>query len=356
MSAERAHPGGPSGPSPESGPGPAGPGQPGGRQGRRSWRVVAASVATVLAIVLGGGYLAVGASIYDSLSRVEPGCGGVAANQDPARFTVSELDATPYLMPRFEDVAFPSRDAALTIRAFWIPSDAGPDAPAVIVVHGLNGCRRSEGNLLAAGMLHRNGFAALVVDLRNHGDSSREDGRYSGGIKEYRDVLGAWDWLVTRQGLEPARIGLMGLSLGAATALIATGQEPRVAAVWEDSSYADLDAAIRGELTRDGDPTWFAPGGVLMARIVGGVDLTSLSPIEAVAGLNGRPIFIAHGTEDERLSVRYAYDLAGEIATHGGLAEMWIVPGSKHTMAIRNHPVEYERRLADFFRRALGSP
>lgn len=351
MSADQMPAGVPSTPTPE-----VGPGRPAGHHRRRSWRVVAAGVATILAVVLGGGYLAVGASIYDSLSRVEPGCEGVVADQDPAHFTVSELDATPYLMPRFEDVAFASRDAAIALRAFWIPSDAGPDAPAVIVIHGLGGCRRSEGNLLAAGMLHRNGFAALIVDLRNHGDSAREDGRYSGGIKEHRDVLGAWDWLVTQQRLPPARIGLLGLSLGAATALIATGEEPRVAAVWEDSSYADIDVAIRGELTREDHPTWFAPGGVLMARIVGGVDLTSLSPIEAVARLNGRPIFITHGTEDERLSVRHAYDLAGEIATHGGLAEMWIVPGSKHTMAIREHPVEYERRLADFFRRALGVP
>lgn len=351
MSTDQMHAGVPSTPTSE-----AGPGRSAGQHRRRSWRVVAAGVATVLAVVLGGGYLAVGASIYDSLSRVEPGCEGVVANQDPAHFTVKEFDATPYLMPRFEDVALPSRDAAITIRAFWIPSDAGPDAPAVIVVPGLGGCRRSEGNLLAAGMLHRYGFAALIIDLRNHGDSSREDGRYSGGIREHRDVLGAWDWLVSRQHLPPTRIGLLGLSLGAATALIAAGQEPRVAAVWEDSSYADIDVAIRSELTRNGHPTWFAPGGVLMARILGGVDLTSLSPIEAVAGLDDRPIFITHGTDDQRLSVGYAYDLAGEIATHGGLAEMWIVPGSKHTMAIREHPVEYERRLADFFRRALGVP
>lgn len=351
MSADQTSTGAPSTSTPGSGHG-----RPPGRQRWRNWRVIVAGVATAIAVVLGGGYLAVGASIYDSLSRVEPGCEGVVANHDPAHFTVEELAATPYLMPRFEDVAFPSRDAAITIRAFWIPSDAGPDAPAVIVVHGLSGCRRSEGNLLAAGMLHRGGFAALVLDLRNHGDSSREDGRYSGGIKEHRDVLGAWDWLVTQQRLPPARIGLLGLSLGAATALIATGQEPRVAAVWEDSSYADIDVAIRSELARNGHPTWFAPGGVLMARIVGGVDLTSLSPIEAVAGLNGRPIFITHGAQDQRVSVGHAYDLAGEIATHGGLAEMWIVPGSKHTMAIREHPVEYERRLADFFRRTIGVP
>ena len=101
-------------------------------------------------------------------------------------------------------------------------------------------------------MLHRNGFSVLLIDLRDHGDSTREDGRFAGGTDEYRDVLGAWDWLRTEQGLPPASIGLLGISLGAATVLLATGQEPAVAAVWEDSSYADLGTAIDAELKRRG--------------------------------------------------------------------------------------------------------
>lgn len=331
------------------------PGAPprGGRP--RRWRRIVVIVVAALAVALAGGYLAAGASIYNTLAEIKPGCGDVPASQNPANFTVKELDATPYRMPAFQEVTFPSRDAALTIHAFWIPSEAGPSAPAVVVVHGKDSCRRSAKVLLTAGMLHRNGFAALVIDIRNHGDSSRDDGRYAGGIKEYRDVLAAWDWLTGPKGLPASRVGLLGESLGAGIVLIATGEEPRVAATWEDSSYADVGAAIRAELVRNDYPTFIEPGGILMARLIGGVDLTSLSPLKAVAKLNGRPLFITHGTADSRLSVRYAFDLAGEVAVHGGVVVPWIVKGSEHTAAIYDHPAEYERRLADFFRTTIGA-
>ncbi|HLO35912.1 MAG TPA: alpha/beta fold hydrolase, partial [Candidatus Deferrimicrobium sp.] len=107
----------------------------------------------------------------------------------------------------------------------------------VILVHGYNACRRDWTVLLPAGMLHQAGFGVVVPDLRNHGDSDIDDGRWAGGAKEYRDVLGAFDWL-RAHGVPGERIGIFGASLGAATATIATGEEPGVAALWADSSYA----------------------------------------------------------------------------------------------------------------------
>jgi dipeptidyl aminopeptidase/acylaminoacyl peptidase len=46
------------------------------------------------------------------------------------------------------------------------------------------------------------------------------------------DVLGAWDWLVNDKHISPQKIDLFGTSLGAATVMIAMGEEPRAAAVW----------------------------------------------------------------------------------------------------------------------------
>ena len=51
-------------------------------------------------------------------------------------------------------------------------------------------------------------------------------------------MLGAWDWLAA-QGVPKDRIGILGMSFGAATTVIAGGEEPGVRAVWEDSSFAD---------------------------------------------------------------------------------------------------------------------
>jgi dipeptidyl aminopeptidase/acylaminoacyl peptidase len=246
----------------------------------------------------------------------------------------------------------PSRDAGITIAGWWLPA-ATADAPAVIVVHGFTACRRDHAVLLPAGMLYRNGFSVLLIDLRDHGASTIEDGRFAGGTDEYRDVLGAWDWLRTERGLPAGKIGLVGISLGAATVLLATGQEPGVAAVWEDSSYADLDSAILAELERSNYPTFLAAGGVLAARLLSGDDLVSYSPLDAVHRFAGRPLFITHGEADTRLSVAYARELESAILIDGGDVEAWLIPGAEHTEAMITHVDEYERRLVAFFDRSL---
>ena len=192
----------------------------------------------IVALVLPmAGYLYVGSVIYDDLSVVKANCDGKWVGFTPAAFLVNGIDTKPFLMPTYELVSIPSRDSGISLSSWLIPSaTATATGPTVVVVHGLGSCKREDRILLAAGMLHRNGFNVLLIDLRNHGDSTIKNGRYAGGTREYRDVLGAWDWLVDVKGIAPEDVGLMGFSLGAATVLIATGEESGVAAVWEDSS------------------------------------------------------------------------------------------------------------------------
>jgi uncharacterized protein len=322
--------------------------------------VIAALVGGLLAI---GAYGAASAVVYDKLTKVTGDCPAAWQANSPASFSLLEsgggplkgheaFDTTPYLMPEPETVSFPSRDPGIEISGWYLQA-TDPAAPAVVVVHGLRACKRDHSVLLPAGMLHREGFSVLLIDLRDHGDSTFEDGRYAGGTEEYRDVLGAWDWLQRAKGLPPDRIGLLGISLGAATVLIATGHEPGVAASWADSSYADLASAIEDELNRDHYPTFLAAGGVLAARVLGGDDLTSYSPLDGVHALAGRPVFLTHGDADGRVDVRYATVLADLIRADGGRVETWIVPGAGHTAAMILHPDEYETRLVDFFSRTI---
>lgn len=322
---------------------------------RPRWRRVPTLIVTILLVALLGAYAYASAMAYDLITVTHAKCDGRFAENTPAGFRAEPVDTGNYLMTRFEDETIPSRDPGITLSAWFVPSDGGNRGPAVIVVHGHNSCKREGRILLAAGMLHRAGFAVLLIDLRNHGDSSVPDGRFAGGTREYRDVLGAWDWLVGVLGFSPERIGLVGQSLGAATVLIATGEEPRMAATWEDSSYADVDVAVRAELSRRDLPTFIRFGGYLVARLHGD-DLTSLSPLNAIAKLHGRPIHITHGNADERLSVQYASDLVAAVRANGGTIEPWIVDGAGHVEAILLHPIEYEERLSAFFDSALGAP
>jgi uncharacterized protein len=316
----------------------------------------------LLAILVAVPLLAYGAGsavVWDKLTAVPTQCGGRWTENTPQAFEAPEdyeLDTTPYFMPAPQEVRIPSRDPGIEVAGWWIPAEAaesGTPAPTVIVVHGFTACRHDHAVLLPAGMLHRNGFSVLLIDLRDHGDSTREDGRFAGGTDEYRDVLGAWDWVRTEQGVDASSIGLVGISLGAATVLLATGKEPEVAAVWEDSSYADLPSAIDAELARNGYPTQLAFGGVLAAQLISGDDLTSYSPLDAVGMLDGRPIFITHGTADSRLSVDYGHRLEAAVRADGGSVESWYIDGAEHTESMLTDSEEYEQRLVGFFDGAL---
>jgi dipeptidyl aminopeptidase/acylaminoacyl peptidase len=325
-------------------------------------RIVAVFAAIVL--ILGvSGYALASNAVYDKLSGIDASwCPWRFAADTPASFTTDHVDGSPrldlsaYSMPGYQSVSFASRgQAAITISGWWVPG-ATAAAPAVVVAHGFGRCKHDPEVLLPAAMLHRAGFSVLLIDMRNHGDSTVDDGRFAAGVKEYRDVLGAFDWLRTVQGLAADRIGLFGVSGGAGTVVIASGEEPQVAAVWEDSGWGDVDVGMQDELTREGFPTFLSFGALLVGRLLHGVDLTALSPLKAAAALHGRPIYIVHGMADTRNPVKQAYLLADGVRQAGGTVDPWILPGVGHVRAAFLATAEYERRLVDFFSRALGSP
>jgi dipeptidyl aminopeptidase/acylaminoacyl peptidase len=309
--------------------------------------------------------------LFDAVSRVDPHCGffgdgsprfgeytpasfGTAGVSDD--FVADDLDTAAYAMPAYEEVRFRSRDG-VDLAAWWVPADRA-DAAAVILVPGKGSCRRDPVLLLPAGMLHRNGFAVLLVDPRDQGDSEIVDGRYTGGTQEYADVLGGWDWLRSR-GLPAGRIGILGESNGASTVVIAAGEEPGIAATWEDSGYADTTLAIREEVQYFGYPGFLTEGGVLWGRLFG-IDLDEHRPIDAVAKIGERPLMIVHGVSDDRVQPHHAIDFArareAAIGKNGSYLEPWFVPGAEHVQAAFVAPYEYERRLVAFFTAALGAP
>ncbi|MBA2717959.1 MAG: alpha/beta fold hydrolase [Chloroflexi bacterium] len=322
--------------------------------------LLGAAAATITVAVVGYGIASV--IVYERLTTIGP-CPGAWGANNPSHFSMNgpdgaplaghdDFDTAPYLMPSPEDVRIRSRTAGIEL-AGWFVAAPDPGAPVVVVVHGRGACRRDPTALLPAGMLHRNGFAVLMVDLREHGESTIEDGHFAAGTEEYQDILGAWDWLRTTRSVAPDRIGLAGVSLGAATALIAAGREPGVAGVWADSSHADLPEFIRDELARQGYPTFLDIGAVVAGRILHGDDLAAVSPSDSVRELAGRQLFITHGEADVVVDVRHGRALVAAAHASGATPETWFVPGSGHTLAMVDQASEYERRIVAFFRIAL---
>lgn len=313
----------------------------------------------IVLLTIMAAYFGTSALLYTQLATVAPYCGGSFSENVPSQFSTAPFNPvsniTSYWMPGYETVSIASRDPEITLSAWYIPSDQ-PDAPAVVITHGAGAnasdCKRNPRALLLTGMLHRAGYNTLLIDVREHGDSTIENGRWGGGSEEYLDVLGAWDWLVTVKGFAPERIGLAGYSGGAAASMIAFGEEPRIAALWMDSMFADLRVVISDYLADHAIPTIFVDGGLFIGRLSGD-DMTAFSPIGEAGRVNGRRVFITHSTADQTLSVEYARILSDAIRSAGGAVQYWETEGSLHVQYMFDHPDEYEQQLIQFFDDAL---
>jgi fermentation-respiration switch protein FrsA (DUF1100 family) len=255
-------------------------------------------------------------------------------------------------MPNYQTVRFPSRQPGINIAGWWVPG--APDAPAVILVHGIDGCKNAIDVLVPAGMLWRNGFSVLLIDLRGVGDSDSGDGWSTAGNEEYLDVLGAWDWLVPEKDYAPGRIGLFGVSLGGATALYAFSEEARVAALFLESTYAHLMEAVADELGQDGLPPCLAQPAVVMGDLVTHENLLAHDPVSAIRMAGDRPVYIVHSRADRRISVRQSEELAAAARAAGVNVTTWFPENGLHLQTPAVYPEEFERKMVGFFRENLG--
>lgn len=312
----------------------------------------------VAAIAVVVGYLGAAIVVYESVSRVERHCDGRFAENTPASWVAPawappDFDPASFFLSAYEEVWFAARDGELERHAWWVPPPGGAGGPTVIVVHGLGSCIRDREVLLPAGMLGHLGYGVLMLDLRDHGGSGFEDGRMAGGTEEYRDVMAAVDWLIA-EAVEPGRIGVLGTSMGAATAIVAGGQDERIAAVWADTSYADVETRIAEELDARGYPRALAPAATLVARVIAGDDYSSHTMLGEVANMGDRRVFITHGEADQTTYVAHATALIEAARAAGVPLDAWIVPDAGHVEAMFRRPLEYQRRLEVFFGEALG--
>ena len=318
-------------------------------------RKIGLSIFGIIILLAGVGYIGIGLSLHGILTDISNGCRNRSNRPDVFSdvtdyFDPANPDLTQYFMQEYETVTFESREAGLNLSGWYVPGEA--DGPAVISVHGIGSCKYSVVNLTQAGMLNKAGYSVLVMDVRDAGDSDFEDGRSAIGNEEYLDVLGGFDWLQSEKMHTPDQIGILGNSLGAATALIAFSQEPDLAAAFVDSPFDNLPQIIREELSREGYPQFLYASGLIAARLRGD-DIAFNNPHNAIDNANGRPIFIVHGTGDTRIGVHHSEQLGQRGIDQGADVTVWIEDGFEHVKMVGQIPEEYERRLVSFFDQAL---
>lgn len=276
------------------------------------------------------------------------GISALAANilTTPQRTFGAETPAAFHLT--FSDVRFPARGGDVSIAGWFIPREAS--RKALVLVHGKDGNRSGEfgGKFVDfAAALHDRGFAVLMIDMRGHGQSG--DAHFSFGLNERRDIEGAVDWL-EQQGFQPGSIGVLGVSLGAASSIGAAADDPDIGALVADSSYAAVYPIIQHEWgTVSHLPDIFLPSTLLVGRLMLGADIAASRPVDEVGRIAPRPVLIIHGTGDQLIPEEHARQLKAA----GPSAELWEVPGAEHAGSYDMDPRAYTERVATFFEQHL---
>ena len=182
--------------------------------------------------------------------------------------------------------------------------------------------------------------------MRNYGDSSTVSKYENLGLSEYKDVLGAFDFL-NQNGFEKYQIGLLGISLGGTSVIFAAKNESSIKAIWLDSSLAEFKLILKDEMARYNFSHDFAPAVSFAGRILTGIDPTKLSP--AFSLTRNQNYFFTHGDSDTRILPHHFSFFQKYVKENRIKANFWLVKNSYHVDAMFKYPDEYGTKMKLFF-------
>ena len=196
-------------------------------------------------------------------------------------------------------------------------------------------------------------YDILLVDQRAHGQS--EGKTISFGINERCDLLSWLQYVDARFGADEYRIILSGVSMGAATVLMAAelALPAAVKGIIADCGYTSPRAIIRKVMKDAGlCPALLYPFVRLAARLAGGFDLDEASAVESVRHCRV-PVLIIHGEADGFVPCSMAREIYAACACD---KELLLVPGADHVMSYIVDTKRYEETVRRFIADCLSRP
>jgi uncharacterized protein len=215
----------------------------------------------------------------------------------------------------------------------WLFRGSGARRGLIVYLHGV-GDNRSSGVGIARRFVPQ-GYDVLVYDSRAHGDSEGDGCTY--GFYEKRDVSRALDAARADDAV------LFGSSMGAAVALLAASEDPRIRGVIAQSPFSDLETAARERAP------WVATRAEIaeafgIAERRGRFRVAEVSPRLAAARIRV-PVLVIHGEQDRETPPAHSQRIYEALA---GPRRLLLVLGRDHNNVLRGDEVwkEIEAWLA----------
>ncbi len=213
--------------------------------------------------------------------------------------------------------------------------DGATNAPAVLMLHGFGSSRDEVGNMYKreAEALAAKGVASLRIDFRGFGKSDGDTGATTvdGQLEDAENALA---YLKTVKGVDPAKLGVLGFSLGGGIAILTASKHPdEVKSLVTWSSVGDFHKDMLGGIGQEAFDTANAKGVVgldlgwrtivLKKEFFASLDKFALD--QAIASYPGAYLAIA-GSEDFSAAYTDKYVAAAK----GSPKEASIMKGEDH--------------------------
>ena len=229
------------------------------------------------------------------------------------------------------------------VTAYYVAASR-PSRGIVVLLHGYNGCALQM-LPYALPWVHAGGYDLLIPNWEHHADS--EGSVITMGYHERRDLKRWMDEASRLLPDSPQRFILHGVSMGAATAMLCSG-DPRVVGVVDDCGYCSTRHMSRFTFRKKKMPVWpTLPLLNLVTRLREGFWLFSVCPERMIAESTA-PLLCIHGTADT--TVPYSSMARLMDAKRQGWKRSWTLPDVGHAMAMSTQPAAYEQHLQEFMR------
>lgn len=256
-----------------------------------------------------------------------------------------------------ERVAIPLRTGTMPALYTRAPGD-GP-RPVVVYCNGLDSCKELLYWSRLPEALARRGISTLCVDQPGSGEALRLQNLPVDPHSE-NWASKAVDWLEQQPDVDPARIGMTGISLGGHFAPRAVAYEPRFAsgAVWRaNHNWREVQDK---RMSREGEnpvPHYWAH--VMWA--FGASDMDEFPAKSSDMNLNGHmdriivPFLVTHGAHDRQISVSYADDLYDQVINSPRREKVIFTSREGGVEHVGADNMSYGRDcIADWFAETLG--
>jgi fermentation-respiration switch protein FrsA (DUF1100 family) len=254
-----------------------------------------------------------------------------------------------------EPLAFKSADGT-PLAGWYMPADK-PTNKTVVLAHGHGG---NMGDMISeyAPFLHAAGYNVVAFDFRNSGSSGGD--RTTLGYEERADLEAALDQAQARGG---TALAVLGVSMGASTALEEAAADPRVKTLVADCPFDTLTNAIvprvKASTTTVGPfknvhyPFPNLASEAILQRVVAksGEPLPDVDPIKLMGKLGDRPVLFFHGAQDDETPPDCSRRLYA--ADPGKDKQLVLVPGARHAQSHKVDPKGYEQRVVAWLGRTL---